>query len=169
MPQALETLDEVIERCALSSGEMGAVGQLLVQQRQRMNPEPNPERLAEVRQQIRALKTAEHPVVRLVFPEGPHEHKLAYRPWADVPEPAKLSMLQDLVDWRGISNREMAHLLLGELDVGKLSAGQRDLLIRLAEPEPAMRNRKMSVDELRRFANGRQNDRPMAKDRGHER
>jgi hypothetical protein len=168
MPQALETLDEVIERCALGS-EMGAVGQLLMQERQRMNPEPDPERLAEVRLQIRALKAAEQPVVRLVFPEGPHEHKLAYRPWADVPEPAKLSMLQDLIDWQGISNRDMAHLLLGELDVGKLSAGQRDMLIRLAEPAPAMRNGKMSLDELKRFANRPQNERPVGKDRGLER
>jgi hypothetical protein len=169
MPQALETLDEVIERCALSSGELGAVGQLLVQERQRMNPEPDPERLAEVRRQIRALKAAEHPVVRLVFPEGPHEHKLAYRPWADVPEPAKLSMLQDLVDWSGVSNKSMATILLGELDVGKLTSGQRDLLIRLAEPEPAMRNGKMSLEELKQSANGRQPGQVKSKDRGMER
>ena len=100
MPHELETLDEVIERCALGS-EMGAVTQQLMQERQRMIDEAHPDRLAQVRQQIRALKLAEHPVVRLVYPEGPHEHKVAYRPWADVPEPAKLSMLQDLVDWSG--------------------------------------------------------------------
>ena len=168
MPQELETLDEVIERCALGS-EMGAVAQQLMQERQHMLTEAHPDRLAEVRRQIRALKAAEHPVVRLVYPEGPHEHKVAYRPWTDVPEPAKLALLQDLVNWQGISNRDMAHLLLGELDVGKLSAGQRDMLIRLAEPEPVRRQGKVSLDELMQFANGQQNGQATGKDRGHER
>ena len=161
----MNDFDEDLERILLGS-EMGAVGQLLMQERQHMHSESDPERLAEARGQIRALKIAEHPVVRLVFPEGPHEHKLAYRPWADVPEPAKLSMLQDLVDWSGISNREMAHILLGELDVGKLTTGQRDLLIRLAEPRPTQE--KMTLADLKRFSEGR-NGHPKAKARELER
>ncbi len=142
------TLYEVVERLAVNS-EMGSVSQLM-QERQAM--ESDPERLAEVRQQIRALKLAEHPVMRLVYPEGPVEHKIAWRSWADVAEASKLALLQDAVDWSGVSNRDMAHMLLGELDVGKLSAGQRDLLIRLAEPEPA--RGKMSLEDLKRVANG---------------
>jgi hypothetical protein len=168
MRQELETLDEVIERCALAS-EMGAVAPLLAQERQRMNSEPDPERVREVRQQIRALKAAKHPVVRLVHPEGPHEHKVAFRAWAEVPESGKLSMLQDLVDWSGISNKSMASILLGELDVGKLSAGQRDLLIRLAEPAPSLQQGKVSLEELKRAGNGRQNGQVKGKDRGMER
>ena len=168
MPQQPETLDEVIERCALAS-EMGAVTQQLMQERQHMIDEARPDRLAQVRQQIRALKLAEHPVVRLVYPEGPHEHKVAYRPWADVPEPAKLSMLQDLIDWSGISNKVMATILLGELDVGKLTTGQRDLLIRLAEPVPAPGQGKVSLDELKRTANGRQHGQAKGKECGMDR
>ena len=121
--------------------------------------------LAEVRRQIGALKAAEHPVVRLVYPKGPHEHKVAYRPWADVPESAKLSMLRDLVDWRGISNRDMAHMLLGELDVGKLTSGQRDLLIRFAEPVPAPGKGRVSLDELKH--EGRQRSQVHTKQRDH--
>jgi hypothetical protein len=164
MRQQRETLDDVIERCAFGS-EMGAVTQQLVQERQDMLTEAHSERLAEVRRQIGALKAAEHPVVRLVYPKGPHEHKVAYRPWADVPESAKLSMLRDLVDWRGISNRDMAHMLLGELDVGKLTSGQRDLLIRFAEPVPAPGKGRVSLDELKH--EGRQRSQVHTKQRDH--
>ena len=115
-----------------------------------MPAETHPDRLAEVRRQIRSLKLAEHPVVRLVHPEGPVEHKIAWRGWDAVPEAGKLALLQDAVDWSGVTNRDMAHLLLGELDVGKLSAAQRDLLIRLAEPEPA--RGKVSLEELKQAA-----------------
>lgn len=168
MPQALETLDEVIERCACGS-ELGAVTQQLVQERQRMNDATHPDRLAEVRRQIRALKAAEHPVVRLVYPEGPHEHKVAYRAWADVAEGGKLSMLQDLIDWSGISNRSMATILLGELDVGKLTSGQRDMLIRLAEPEPVASNGKVSLEELKQAARQRPQAHAKQRDHGMER
>ena len=168
MPQELETLDEVIERCAFAS-ELGAVSQQLVQERQHMHTEPSPDRLAEVRGQIRALKATEHPIVRLVYPEGPHEHKVASRPWADVPESAKFFILQDLIDWSGISNKSMATILLGELDVGKLTSGQRDLLIRLAEPEPAIRNGKMSLEELKQAAGQRPQAHAKHRDHGMER
>lgn len=163
---ATETLDEVIERCALGC-ELGAVSQQLRQEKQHMPTEAHSERLAEVRQQIRALKLAEHPVVRLVYPDVPHEHKLTYRAWSDVPEPAKLSMLQDLVDWSGVSNKAMASILLSELDVGKLTSGQRDMLIRLAEPVPSLGQGKVSLNELKQAGAGRQ---PVqVKDRGMER
>ena len=104
-------------------------------------------------------------MVRLVHPEWPAPHTVAWRRWADVPEAGKLSMLQDLVSWEGVTNRDMAHILLGEVDVGKLSSGQHDLLIRLAEPEPARGT--MSLEELKRVASGRQPG--QEKDRGRER
>jgi hypothetical protein len=120
-----------------------------------MQAESDPRQLNKALAQIRALKSAEHPVVRLVHPEGSSLHTVAWRRWADVSESSKLSMLQDLVSWEGITNRDMAHILLGELDVGKLSPGQRDLLIRLAEPEPARGT--MSLEELKRVADSRKN------------
>ena len=134
-----------------------------------MPDEIQPRRLGEVRRQIRALKIAEHPIVRLVHPDGPREHKLAYRAWADVAEPAKLSMLLDLVDWSGISNKAMAAILLNELDVGKLTSGQRDTLIRLAEPEPAARQGKMSLDDLKQMAARQQHGQVKQRDHGMER
>lgn len=155
--QAIEELDEVIERVALNA-EMGAVSALLIRERQTMQAESDRKQLNKALAQIRALKAAEHPVVRLVHPEWPSPHMVAWRRWADVPEAGKLSMLQDLIDWQGVTNRDMAHILLGELDVGKLSSGQRDLLIRLAEPEPA--RGRMSLEELKRVADGLKNGRP---------
>ena len=167
MQRQPETLDEVIERWAQAS-EMGAVTQLLAQGRQQMTNEVRSDRISEVRGQIRALKAAEHPIVRLVHPEGPHEHKVAYRPWADVPEPAKLSMLLDLVAWEGVSNKSMATILLGEVDVGKLTTGQRDMLIRLAEPEPVGSRETMSLDELKRAANLRPQGQMRQREQGME-
>ena len=118
-------------------------------------PESDPDKLAEVRRQIRALKLAEHPVVRLVSPDWGSTHEVSWRPWAEIPEAGKLNMLQDLVDWQGISNRDMAHILLGELDVGKLSSGQRDLLIRLAQPVPD-RHLELSLEKLKQRKHGQQ-------------
>ena len=105
-----------LSKCQPARRERGRRGQLcrgISARGSRWSPDTHSDRLAEVRRQIRALKAAEHPVVRLVHPEGPHEHKVAYRAWEDVPEGGKLSMLQDLVDWSGISNKSMATILLG--------------------------------------------------------
>ncbi len=124
--------------------------------------ESDPDRLADVRKQIRAMKIAEHPVVRLADPEWPSLHEFKWRKWAEMPEMAKLSMLQDLVNWEGVSNRDMATILLIELDVGKLSTGQRDMLIRLAAPE---QHGKVSLKDLK----CRHRKEPAVKRGGHER
>ncbi len=122
-------------------------------------PDSDPDKLAEVRRHIRALKLAEHPVVRLVSPDWGSPHEVSWRPWAEIPEAGKYGMMRDLVDWAGVSNRDMGHILLAELDVGKLSAGHRDLLIRLAD------SRKLSMVELK-HGDGRQ---AKARERGRER
>lgn len=97
--------------------------------------ESDPDRLAEVRRQIRDMKEKDHSVIRFADPDVPIVHEFKWRKWAEIPEGSKLAMLQDLCCWKGITNRDMATILLIELDVGKLSTGQRDMLIRLAAPE----------------------------------
>lgn len=62
--------------------------------------------------------------------EGPY--LIIDRPWQDVPEASKLAILLDAVDWRGITNRDRAHILLAEIDPGKISDGQRNRLIDMA-------------------------------------
>ena len=87
--------------------------------------------------QIEGIKQKEHPVVRPSEDNG-RVFEMKSRPWGEVPEPAKLEYLSDMVDWTGVSDRDRAHILLKEVDVGKLSGGQRDRLIReAAREEPA--------------------------------
>lgn len=132
-----------------------------------MGRESDPDRLNQVLRQIRAIKHAEQPVVRLVYPAWPSPHKVAWRPWSAVPEAAKLSMLQDLVDWEGITNKDMAHILLSELDVGKLSAGQRDMLIRLAAPESGPD--KLTLEDLKGAGRDQKNGHARPREPGIER
>ncbi len=49
-----------------------------------------------------------------------------------MPEPSKLAILQDAVDWTGISNRDQAHILLSAIDPGQITDAQRNRLIDLA-------------------------------------
>jgi hypothetical protein len=73
--------------------------------------------------------------------EGPYI--IIDRPWREVPEGSKLAILLDAVDWSGVTNRDRAHILLAEIDPGKISDAQRNRLIDMAaakEPgEPAGR------------------------------
>jgi hypothetical protein len=84
---------------------------------------------------IATLKNKDHPVAKPIVELGGFGLvKLDQRSWDDVPEPAKLAMLEDLVNWEGVTNRDMAHLLLRELDVGKIPDADRNRLIAMADP-----------------------------------
>jgi hypothetical protein len=59
--------------------------------------------------------------------------RIAERPWAQIPEPNKLAILQTAVNWEGITNRDQGHILLSNIDPGKITDAQRDKLVRLAD------------------------------------
>jgi hypothetical protein len=63
------------------------------------------------------------------------DYRIEERPWQDMPERSKLAILQDAVDWSGVSNRDQAHILLSEIDPGKISDAQRNRLIGMATQE----------------------------------
>jgi hypothetical protein len=63
------------------------------------------------------------------------DYRIEERPWQDMPERSKLAILQDAVDWSGVSNRDQAHILLSEIDPGKISDAQRNRLIGMATNE----------------------------------
>jgi len=99
--------------------------------------ESDPKAYMLARLAIDRLKAARHPVARTVFELGTFGVvKFDTRDWGDVPERSKLAMLKDLVNWEGVSDRDMAMLLLHELDVGKLTPAERGWLISTAEPDP---------------------------------
>jgi hypothetical protein len=67
--------------------------------------------------------------------EGGGNYRIVDRPWQELPEPSKLAILQDAVDWSGVSNRDQATILLSEIDPGKITDAQRARLIDTAAAE----------------------------------
>jgi len=97
----------------------------------------DPKRLLHVMGAIRALKDGRYPVARELAGVGKLSIvKLDERPWKDLPEPGKLAMLKDRIDWSGVTNRDQAYILLQELNVNALTDEQRIQLIHQAEPNP---------------------------------
>ncbi len=83
------------------------------------------DRLRQVFDHIDRIKARQYPAI-VGSDKG---HQLVERPWKDMPERAKLAILQDSVDWTGITNRDQAHILLGQVDPGKIADAQRNRLI----------------------------------------
>jgi hypothetical protein len=83
-------------------------------------------RLDAVYQHLRQIKAGDYPVI-----QGSREggYRIVERPWAALPEPSKLAVLQESVCWVGITNRDQAHILLSEIDPGKITDEQRRRLI----------------------------------------
>ncbi|HZZ20077.1 MAG TPA: hypothetical protein VFE25_11935 [Opitutaceae bacterium] len=75
------------------------------------------------------------------------EYRIVDRPWRDMVEDAKLTILQDSVDWSGVSNRDQAHILLGEVDPGKISDFHRNRLIAMAVEPRTEEKARDSRDE----------------------
>jgi hypothetical protein len=71
------------------------------------------------------------------------QYRIEERPWIDMPERSKLAILTEAVDWSGVTNRDRAHILLSEVDPGKLSDVLRNKLIETATHEeiPIFRER----------------------------
>lgn len=91
----------------------------------------DPQRLDQALKHIRRIKADDYPVIMGNAAEG-GDYRIGERPWQDLPEPSKLFILQDAVDWSGISNRDQAHILLSEIDPGKITDAQRNRLIDMA-------------------------------------
>jgi polysaccharide deacetylase 2 family uncharacterized protein YibQ len=92
-------------------------------------------RLHEVYQHIRRIKTGDYPAIV----GRDDQYRIVERPWDDLAEPSKLAILQDAVDWSGITNRDRAHILLAEIDPGKIPDAQRNRLIDMAQAKPSLR------------------------------
>jgi hypothetical protein len=88
-------------------------------------------RLNEVLQHIERIKTGTYPAVV----GRDDNYRIVERPWQQLAEPAKLAVLQGSVDWSGVTNRDQAHILLSEVDPGKITDTQRTKLIEMATAE----------------------------------
>ena len=85
-------------------------------------------RLNQVMRHIDRIKEGAYPAVI----GRDDQYRITERPWAEMPERSKLAILQDAVDWSGITNRDQGHILLGEIDPGKITDAQRNGLIEMA-------------------------------------
>ena len=103
---------------------------------------------------------------RLPEPEG----AVAYVPawsgsWPGLTELGKLAVLDFWVDWSGVNLHDRQAELRLHLDVSKLPPEVR----RQMSERPAEKGDKLSLDELKQRAQGKQNGRVKGKDRGTER
>lgn len=88
----------------------------------------DPKRLNEAMQHIARIKAGNYPAIV----GRDHQYRIVERPWHALAEPAKLAVLHDAVDWSGITNRDQAHILLTEIDPGRITDAQRGKLIEMA-------------------------------------
>src|SRR5262245_6143749 len=88
----------------------------------------DPRRVNEAMRHIARIKAGNYPAI-----VGRDEnYRIVEQPWAEVTESSKLAILQDAVDWSGVTNRDQAHILLGEVDPGRITDAQRNRLIDMA-------------------------------------
>ena len=92
----------------------------------------DPQRLDQALKHIRRIKAGTYPAVMGNSADGIGGYRITERPWQDLAEPSKLAILQDAVNWEGISNRDQGHILLSEIDPGKITDAQRNRLIDMA-------------------------------------
>jgi|SRR5579884_1371563 len=98
-------------------------------------------RLHEVFEHIRWIKTGDYPAIV----GRDEQYRIIERPWQDLAEPSKLAILQDAVNWSGITNRDRAHILLSEIDPGKIPDAQRNRLIDMAQAKIGLGDLRESV------------------------
>ena len=89
-------------------------------------------RLNQVFRHIERIKASDYAVI--VGSQA--AYRIVERPFQELPEPSKLAILQDAVDWSGVTNRDQATILLSEIDPGKITDAQRSRLIDTAAQSP---------------------------------
>lgn len=112
-------------------------------------------RLDQVFRHIQRIKMSDYPAIV----GNAEAYRIVDRPWQELAEPAKLAILQDAVDWSGITNRDQATILLSEIDPGKITDAQRTRLIDAAVDSYEHRLREASA------RGGTQKDQDMGIDR----
>jgi hypothetical protein len=113
-------------------------------------------RLNEVFRHIERIKAGNYPAIV----GRDNDYRIVERPWHQLAEQSKLAVLWDAVDWSGITNRDQAHILLAEIDPGKIADAQRNWLIDMADAKPTLSDILRGDAGLPELAQqGRQNDR----------
>lgn len=114
-------------------------------------------RLDQVFRHIERIKASDYAVIV----GSQDEYRIVERPFQELPEPSKLAILQDAVDWSGVTNRDRATILLAEIDPGRITDAQRN---RLIDAATAQSSYKEMLQEAASLGGGQ-----VDKDRGMER
>lgn len=85
----------------------------------------DPKRLRQVYQHIARIRCSDYPAIVGNTMEGGSGYRIEERPFQHLAEPAKLAILQEAIDWTGITNKDHATILLSEIDPGRITATQR--------------------------------------------
>jgi hypothetical protein len=115
------------------------------------------EKLHEVMSHLRRIKAGDYPAI--VGSGG--DYRIVERPWQEIPETSKLAILKDAVDWSGITNRDQAHILLSEIDIGKIPDAERNRLIDMAQDKLSLKDLKEARDSVDAMQQTQQRDREM--------
>lgn len=112
-------------------------------------------RLNEVFRHIERIKAGDYPAIV----GRDNDYRIVERPWHLLAEQSKLAVLLDAVDWSGITNRDQAHILLSEIDPGKIADAQRNWLIDMAHAKATLSDILRGHSGLpEREQQGREND-----------
>ncbi len=98
----------------------------------------DPKRLNQVYQHIARIKCSDYPAIVGNTADGGDRYRIEERPFRQLAEPAKLAILQEAIDWSGITNRDQATILLSEIDPGKITAAERNRLIDMAAAKDSL-------------------------------
>src|SRR5579884_2570014 len=117
----------------------------------------NQKRLHEVMRHIDRIKIGDYPAIV----GSRDDYRIVERPWAEIAEPSKLAILKDAVDWSGITNRDQAHILLSEIDIGKIADAERNRLIEMAQDRMSLKDLREARDSVDARQQTHQRDRGM--------
>jgi hypothetical protein len=104
----------------------------------------NSVRLNQVMRHIGRIKASDYPAI--VGNAG--DYRIVERPWREIPETSKLAIMKDAVDWSGITNRDQAHILLSEIDAGKIPDAERNRLIGMADDRLSLKDLREARDNV---------------------
>jgi hypothetical protein len=120
----------------------------------------DPERLQQVFKQIRRIKAGDYPAIV----GRDDQYRIVERPWHELADSSKLAILQDAIDWSGITNKDQAHILLAAVDPGRITDAQRNRLIDMAQAKPTFKDiLEGKVGDAEAMDRGRDQDRSIGR------
>jgi hypothetical protein len=111
----------------------------------------DPKRLSQVFDHIARIKAGNYPRIEETPGSKAGPRRIVEVPWQEVPEPSKVVALESSLDWTGITNRDQGHILLAQIDPGKITDAQRNYLIGMTEAKDTYEKKIEEMARSRMF------------------